>query len=172
MEEVLWQNLVPGREYLIRRVVGPNPFRSDTHTADGIPLGQIKVGVFVEIIVAPHTIERATFRNLRNPPRDKEGPYLPSALGTVTQNSFSVANYRFYNVLPQDLKDKVRNSDIEEDRLRKYLADEVVGNISDLTNEVEKYGLKGGKKARRNKKSKRTKKSKRSKKIRKTNKRR
>ena len=159
MEEVLWQNLVPGREYLIRRVVGPNPLPSDTHTADGIPRGQIKVGVFVGII-RPAQIEWASFRNLRNPPRDKEGPYLPSALGDNTENSFSVANYRFYNVLPQDLKDKVRNSDIEEYRLRKYLADEVVGNIPDLTNEVEKYGLKGGKKARRNKKSKRTKKSK------------
>ena len=160
MVEVPWQNLVPGREYLIRRVVGPNPLPSDTHTADGIPLGQIKVGVFLEIIVAPHTIERASFRNLRNPPRDKEGPYLPSALGDNTENSFSVANYRFYNLLPQDLKDKVRNSDIEEDRLRKYLAHDFVGNIPGLTNEVEKYGLKGGKKARRNKKSKRTKKSK------------
>jgi len=171
MEEVPWQNLVPGREYLIKRVVGPNPLPSDTHTASGIPLGQIKVGVFVGIIVVPRRIEQASFRNLRNPPRDKEGPYLPSALGYNTENRFSVANYRFYNVLPQNLKDKVRNSDIEEYRLRKYLADEVVDNIPDLTNEVEKYGLKGGKKSRKTKKSKRTKKGKRSKKSKKNKKR-
>jgi hypothetical protein len=109
------------------------------------------------------------------PPRGIEGPYLPSALGRHEENMFSINVHRFYNVLPQNLKDKVQNSDIEENRLRKYLAAEVVDNIPDLTNEVEKYGLKsekkGGKKSRKTKKSKRTKKGKRSKKSKKSKKR-
>lgn len=162
MEEVPWRNLEAGKEYYIESTL---PTRVGNY---GTPMGRKKKGIFVEILYdrgTPLTI----FRNLTEPPRDIEGPYLPSALGSHEENIFSINVHRFYNVLPQDLRDKVRNSDIEEYRLRKYLADEVVGNIPDLTNEVEKYGLKGGKKARRNKKSKRTKKSK---KIRKTNKRR
>jgi hypothetical protein len=105
------------------------------------------------------------------PPRDIEGPYLPSGLGRATENMFSINVHRFYNVLPQNLKDKVQDSDIEENRLRKYLADEVVDNIPDLTAKVEEYGLKGGKKSRKTKKSKRTKKGKRSKKSKKNKKR-
>ena len=160
MEEVPWRNLEAGKEYYIESIL---PTRVGDY---GTPMGRKKKGIFVRILYdrgTPFTM----FRNLIEPPRDIEGPYLPSSLGSHEENIFSINVHRFYNVLPQDLRDKVRNSDIEEYRLRKYLADEVVGNIPDLTNEVEKYGLKGGKKARRNKKSKRTKKSKRSKKSKK-----
>jgi len=169
MEEVPWQNLEAGKEYYIERDLGPTPSPFLTHTT-GIPLGQKKKGTFVTILYDDGT-PFAMFRNLMNPPRSTEGPYLPSALGSVEENIFSVNVHRFYNVLPQNLKDKVRNSDIEEYRLRKYLADEVVDNIPGLTNEVEKYGLKGGKKSRKTKKSKRTKKGKRSKKSKKNKKR-
>jgi hypothetical protein len=163
MEEVPWKNLKAGKEYYIENIL---PTRVGEY---GTPLGRKKKGIFVEILYdrgTPFTI----FRNLIEPPRDIEGPYLPSALGTAEESMFSINVHRFYNVLPQNLKDKVQNSDIEENRLRKYLADEVVDNIPGLTNEVEKYGLKGGKKSRKTKKSKRTKKGKRSKKSKKNKK--
>ena len=164
MEEVHWEKLEAGKEYYIENILPP---RLDDY---GTPMGRKKKGIFVEILYdrgTPFTI----FRNLMEPPRDIEGPYLPSALGSAEENMFSINVHRFYNVLPQNLKDKVQNSDIEENRLRKYLADEVVDNIPGLTNEVEKYGLKGGKKSRKTKKSKRTKKGKRSKKSKKNKKR-
>ena len=164
MEEVPWQNLKAGKKYYIENIL---PTRVDDY---GTPMGRKKKGIFVEILYdrgTPFTI----FRNLMEPPRDIEGPYLPSALGTAEENMFSINVHRFYNVLPQNLKDKVQDSDIEENRLRKYLADEVVDNIPDLTAKVEEYGLKGGKKSRKTKKSKRTKKGKRSKKSKKNKKR-
>jgi hypothetical protein len=164
MEEVPWQNLEAGREYYIENILPP---RVNDY---GTPMGRKKKGIFVEILYdrgTPLTI----FRNLMEPPRGIEGPYLPSGLGRDEENIYSTNLYRFYNVLPQNLKDKVQNSDIEENRLRKYLADEVVDNIPDLTAKVEEYGLKsekkGGNKSRKTKKSKRTKKGKRSKKVKK-----
>jgi len=169
MEEVPWQNLEAGKEYYIERVLGPTPSPFLTHSTIGIPLGQKKKGTFVTILY-DHGTPFAMFRNLMEPPRGTEGPYLPSALGSAEENIFSINVHRFYYVLPQNLKDKVRNSDIEEYRLRKYLADEGVGNIPYLTNEVENYSLKGGKKSRKTKKSKRTKKGKRSKKGKKSKK--
>jgi hypothetical protein len=167
MEEVHWEKLEAGKEYYIENILPP---RLDDY---GTPRGRKKKGIFVEILYdrgTPLTI----FRNLMEPPRGIEGPYLPSGLGSATENIYSTNLYRFYNVLPQNLKDKVQDSDIEENRLRKYLADEVVDNIPDLTAKVEEYGLKsekkGGKKSRKTKKSKRTKKGKRSKKGKKSKK--
>lgn len=164
MEEVPWQNLEAGKEYYIEYILPPGV------NEYGTPLGRKKKGIFVRILYY-QGIPFTMFRNLIEPPRDIEGPYLPSALGRHEENIFSINSHRFYNVLPQNLKDKVQNGDIEENRLRKYLADEVVDNIPDLTNEVEKYSLKGGKKSRKTKKSKRTKKGKRSKKSKKSKKR-
>jgi len=162
MQEVLWDNLEVGKEYYIERIL---PREINEY---GTPKGQKRKGIFMEILY-DHGQPFTRFRNLINPPRNTEGPDLPSALGTVGENIFSTNVYRFYNVLPQDLKEKVKNSDIEENRLRKYLADEVVGNIPGLTEEVEKYI--GGKKLKKTKKSKKTKKGKRSKKSRKNKKR-
>jgi len=161
MEEVPWQTLEAGKEYYIEKILPPDV------NEYGTPRGRKKKGIFVEILYhegIPFTI----FKNLMEPPRGIEGPYLPSALGSAEENMFSINAHRFYNVLPlpQNLKDKVRNSDIEEDRLRQHLANEYVDNIPGLTNKVKEY-LKGGKKSRRTKKSKTTKKSK---KIRKTSK--
>jgi hypothetical protein len=171
MEEVHWQKLEPGSEYYIERFFGRDPLPRDTHNADGIPLGQKKVGVFVGMEYN-YTTPFAAFINLRNPPRDREGPYLPSALGTQTERRFSILNTKFYNVLPQNLKNKVRISDILEDRGRKELVNQFVRDTPYLSDQIYEYGLKGGKKARRNKKSKRTKKSKKtSKKSRKNKKR-
>jgi hypothetical protein len=162
MQEVPWDKLKFGKEYYIERIL---PTIINEY---GTPKGQKKEGIFVKIEYfngEPHT----RFRNLINPPRNTEGPDLPSALGTVDKNTFPIEGYRFYNVLPQDLKEKVKNSDIEENRLRQQLADEVVGNIPGLTEEVKKYI--GGKKSRKTKKSKKTKKGKKSKKSRKNKKR-
>jgi hypothetical protein len=184
MEEVPLQNLKAGKEYYIESI---RPKQINDY---GTPNGQKKKGIFVGIeyptnrqsrdrntifttsnpFNSVETIPFTRFRNLIEVPRETEGPYLPSELGSDTENSFSTNAVRFYNVLPQNLKDKVKNSDIEEDRLRQHLANEALDNIPGLTNEVKEY-LKGGKKSRRTKKSKTTKKCKTSKKSRKNKKR-
>ena len=158
-DEVRWQDLEPEREYKIQAIVGPNTPLSSIQNSVGVPLGQKKVGVFVRI-VDDHGTPFAVFKNLRNPPRDIEGPYLPSVLGTATENMFSVLSHRFYRSVHEGIALKQVG--------RQF------GNITN-TNVGEDVILRnpylGGKKARRNKKSKRTKKGKRSKKSRKNKKR-
>ena len=158
MEEVHWQNLEAGKEYYIERVLEPTPSPFLTHTTTNIPLGQKKKGTFVTISYDQGT-PFAMFRNLMNPSRGTEGPYLPSALGSVEENKFSVNVHRFYRPVSHQ---------IALNQVERKFGDMTNTNFGETV--IFKNPYLGGKKSRKTKKSKRTKKGKRSKKGKKSKK--
>lgn len=162
MEEVSWKNLEKGEEYYIQQVLGPNPSLRSIQNSDGVPYGQKKIGRFVGIETDYGGANFVRFSDLRNPHRDIEVPYLPSALGTTENNIFSVLNTTFYKPVDSEVLEK------------RYYAKKALDVIDEKTNTDVGNLLRewfGGKKTR-TKKSKRTNKGKKSKKNRRTNKRR
>jgi len=154
MEEVHWQNLEAGKEYYIENILPP---RVNDY---GTPMGRKKKGIFVEILYdrgTPLTI----FRNLMEPPRGIEGPYLPSALGSAEENMFSINVHRFYR--------PVSHHQIALNQVERKFGDMTNTNFGETV--ILKNPYLGGKKSRKTKKSKRTKKGKRSKKSKKNKKR-
>jgi len=161
MREVLWHELKPGKEYYIGMTV-PNT-RSSQSNSEGIPYSYKKVGKFVRISY-DNTTPFAQFENLRDPPRKTESRYLPSGLGTSTDNKFSTLATRFYETAETILAEQQVGTKFNETTNTSY------GNV--LNHMVGTYlggptvkTYPGGKKLRRTKKRKLNKK-------RKTNKRR
>lgn len=153
MQEVPWQNLEVDKEYYIERIL---PREINQY---GTPKGQKKKGIFVGIEY-DHGVPYTKFRNLINPPRNTEGPDLPSVLGTVKENSFSTNVVRFYRPVSHQ---------IALNQVERKFGDMTNTNFGETA--ILNNPYLGGKKSRRTKKSKKTKKSKRSKKSRKNKKR-
>jgi len=146
MREVLWNHLESGKEYYIE---DPNPIILSN--SEGIPYSYKKVGKFVRIKYNDKT-PFAQFVNLHAPTRKTEGPYLPSGLGTSTENEYSTLNTRFY--------DTAETIQAEQQIARKI--DEITKTGYGTTDGIDYIGrfLHGGKKMRRTKKRKGNKKRK------------
>lgn len=97
MEEVPWQNLQIGEDYYIERIPLPNVMQYNTNH-NGTPLLFRKIGTFVEVYDQGNP-PFVRFNNLRDPPRETEGPNLPNSMGTLEDNEYSTLVYRFFNQL-------------------------------------------------------------------------
>jgi len=161
MQEVPWDNLKAGKEYYIERIY-PTEIERPINE-HGTPYGRKKEGIFVKIVYY-HGVPFTKFRNLINPPRNTEGPDLPSVLGShQEENMFSTNIHRFYRPVSYQ---------IARNQVKRKFGNMTNTNFGDTVIENNPYlDTPGGKKSRKTKKSKKTKKGKRSKKSRKNKKR-
>ena len=146
MEEVEWNNLVPGDRYYIERIKN---LKKETESGKA-------VGSFFQIDKDENGTAYALFNKLSVLPNATK----PSGMGKNV-NHYSTLDYKFYK--PSAKRERVLEADKEEVQNRKTLIDNMLnpkdGSGNDDVAENAKSFLGGKRKSKKQRKSKKNKKS-------------